>query len=371
MLVINAGETRLSIDPIHINFILTQEERYKYIAEIDRLNNSVAFTFGIYTYKVITRRDVPNSEIPSDELKSALANNNLFMPLFPDGEGNNYFAFENVDLSMSVEDFWHCAHKFIIETANINRKLVENGIRYKMERREDGYVASVKEDLKILDVLENSVIEAQQEYNTSVRGYFERKIPNLYIERIPTLRYKKEVMRYGVVVEIEGKRTPVMLNGTDQKMLYITALLRYKAGIPLSIHELYNNSRGSKAADIKVDRSKMKEWLTEVYNTIIDNDGNDAESWLNMVARAGKQNLNREEKVRKSHPLPQAKSEANKRIENSLSGNQSAIDCCVLKTVMDENNVTYYSFDIPMEKIFLDEQLQHLVDKFLTYIKKD
>lgn len=380
METIDVNENYLNIDYLAIYFISRQANDLKDAERWIELNKYKAYTFGIYEYKILYL-DIDSKEyqsIPSD-IMSKIDANNVVIRLFNNTDNHVTYMLENINFDS--HEFYLNRHLDISYICFRDEANIKEHIHNLWNKDKKGNYKRIRKLEVILYKMTNgcqttTVGNIECDIKSSIDPlYFSKlkiqRMPNLYIERIPTLRYKKEVMRYGVVVEIEGKRTPVMLNGTDQKMLYITALLRYKAGIPLYLHELYNNSRGSKAADIKIDRSKMKEWLTEVYNTIIDNDGNDAESWLNMVARAGKQNLNEEEKVRKSHPLPQAKSEANKRIENSLSGNHSAIDCCVLKTVMDENNATYYSFDIPMEKIFLDEQLQHLVDKFLTYIKRD
>jgi hypothetical protein len=382
METIDVNENYLNIDYLAIYFISRQANDLKDAERWIELNKYKAYTFGIYEYKILYL-DIDSKEyqsIPSD-IMSKIDANNVVIRLFNNTDNHVTYMLENINFDCDSHEFYLNRHLDISYICFRDKANIKEHIHNLWNEDKKGNYKRIKKLEVILYKMVNgcqttTMGNIKCDIKSSIDPSYLSKLkiqrmPNLYIERIPTLRYKKEVMRYGVVVEIEGKRTPVMLNGTDQKMLYITALLRYKAGIPLYLHELYNNSRGSKAADIKVDRSKMKEWLTEVYNTIIDNDGNDAESWLNMVARAGKQNLNGEEKVRKSHPLPQAKSEANKRIENSLSGNPSAIDCCVLKTVMDENNVTYYSFDIPMEKIFLDEQLQHLLDKFLTYIKKD
>ena len=64
MLVVNSGDVLLKGDFFDIYFFLDDEERYRNIAEIDRLGNHKIFTLGLYEYKIHTRRGPMNNKIP-------------------------------------------------------------------------------------------------------------------------------------------------------------------------------------------------------------------------------------------------------------------------------------------------------------------
>jgi hypothetical protein len=146
-------------------------------------------------------------------------------------------------------------------------------------------------------------------------------------------------------------------------MLYIAALLRYKAGRPLYLHELFNNSRGIQSKR-EGQRDKLRQWIKELYKIIVDMDNRTVDKWLKKISESVSVTDKSLGVVRKTNPLYQAKSDANRCIKTALKLHSSATEYCLLQTKFDENNDSYYTFSCPVKNILVDENLIKLVDEY-------
>ena len=63
-------------------------------------------------------------------------------------------------------------------------------------------------------------------------------------KEIPILRYNKPTMRYGIEISVNDTKMPLYIGDKTQSILYMAALIRFKMGQPLYLHELYRNSHG-------------------------------------------------------------------------------------------------------------------------------
>jgi hypothetical protein len=133
MLVLNTGDVRLDMDLFHIVFLLNEDDRYRYIAEIDRLNNEKMFTLGLYEYRIETIRGRANEKIPLESLRDAIESHNIVIRLMDDVEGNHYYVFDTIDPSLSLPDWRRSMHSFIIEVSKINCRIIEGCIAAERE----------------------------------------------------------------------------------------------------------------------------------------------------------------------------------------------------------------------------------------------
>ena len=416
MLLVNSGEILLQGDQLNIWFILNEDDRYRFVAEVDRINQYNAFTLGIYKYEVVSLKRGVNPDIPSEELRNAIASNNIVMRLFNDENDNHIFAFETIDLTLGIESWWRSVHNFILNTAHQNRILIERTIAKKREEKKKGNESKIAEEEDILAILDKTVAKAKEEIEVFIAENLKKRassldsaediqeesaphhisrgnrrlnkavtnlvetiddkeqlvkellklfaktssnnahngetLPTISVERVTTKKYGKVRSRYGIVVTNGTQRTSITFSSVDQTMIYITAMLRYKLGSPLHLYELYEqlNNRGY---ILKHQCPALRVWLLKVYDTIIDKDGKNASRWINKIS----------DTKGFGHSLYQAKSGANRVIRKAL-GETFVAECCMLSTMLDSRNYSYYAFDCPPENISVDSTLQTLLDEF-------
>lgn len=176
--------------------------------------------------------------------------------------------------------------------------------------------------------------------------------PVISIELIPTTVYGRQREKYGVRITLGDSNIPVIFSHTDQMLLYITSLIRFKADCPLCLRELYRPVVGPLCATERYRH--LRRWFVDLFNTIIDKDGWDAEAWLRKVG-----NLEKEGRV-----LYQAKSNINTALSKAIS-NYAIFKHCELIGNKDRGDHTTYIVDIPRENIRVDERLQKFIDRFI------
>ena len=354
MVIINSGDIRLEMDLFDILFLLNEEDRYRYIAEIDHLNTEKHFTLNLYEYKVRTIKGSANEAIPMAALREAIDNHNVVMRLMDDVDGNHYYLFDTIDPSLNLPEWHKSVHTFIIEAVRQNYAIIQNCIVKTAELKNEGYEQSIDKYQELLDLLDQRIAQSIAGY----QDYIKRKAPKIDICLITTTHYRKKAQKYGIVVTMEDAKIPIFFKDITQKMLYIAALLRYKAGSPLYLHELFNNSRGHLSRSNK-QKALFKQWIKDLYNIVVDMDNRSVEAWLKKIP--AKETMTSSKKI---NPLYQAKSDANRCIKSALKLYPTYVSYCLLQTKFDKNNDSYYTFDCPVEKISVDENLQKLIEIF-------
>jgi hypothetical protein len=363
MLVLNTGDVRLDMDLFHIVFLLNEDDRYRYIAEIDRLNNEKMFTLGLYEYRIETIRGRANEKIPLESLRDAIESHNIVIRLMDDVEGNHYYVFDTIDPSLSLPDWRRSMHSFIIEVSKINCRIIEGCIAAERELKKEGYEKSISDYQECIDSLNTRVANAVEEY----QNYVKQNAPQIRICKIETTHYRKVSQRYGILVTIGDKSIPVFFKNIDQKMLYIAALLRYKSGQPLFLHELFNNSRCAQNRTSEQKRA-FKQWIKSLYRIIVDMDNRNVDAWLKKIEVKGrfekrKSQSDKSQVEKNINPLYQAKSDANRCVKQALKFYNASLSYCLLQTNYTSDKDSYYTFAIPVENISVDESLQELIYK--------
>lgn len=176
--------------------------------------------------------------------------------------------------------------------------------------------------------------------------------PVISIELISTIVYRKPKQKYGVRITIGDRDIPMVISQTDQLMLYIAALIRHKVGYTLDLRELYRPFGEPLCA--RQQNTPLRDWFTDLYNTIVDKDNRDADGWLDKVGDANK----------KGRPLYQAKSNLNTALAETI-GDYSIYKYCELKNESDRYGHPVYTIDIPRENIHLDDKLQKFANRYI------
>lgn len=166
--------------------------------------------------------------------------------------------------------------------------------------------------------------------------------------------YRKQTERYGIEFSVNDTKVSLYIGDKTQTILYLAALIRFKMGRPLYLHELYRNSHGSHSI---YKRGKTYKWLALIYKEVFGKTGV-FETWANPIR-------NNVPQPRAGHDFNQAKSGILKKLKAVFSGDlASAVSCCCLNIATDENGDTYYTFNCSTDDIILDERAQSLSKSF-------
>jgi hypothetical protein len=217
------------------------------------------------------------------------------------------------------------------------------------------HTADAKQSKSLVDGLVNESSDALLVENCQ-RNEVAQK-PRISIERVRINRYKRETSKYfGITIDTGERKIPIRFKGTDQTMIYLTALLRFKMGHPLYLHELYRNSKGAHSV-YKLKDSRP--WLKEAYHTLVGHDRATFDVWIDKV-----QNPAKESALKKGQLVSQAKSASTRAVVQAMREYQNESYYCVLSSETDANKDLYYAFNCPRENISICEELQPLMDKF-------
>lgn len=355
MFVLNAGNIKLDIEDLTAIITLTKCDRSKFIADIDDLNESKgkAFSLGVYEFKIINKTDTINVKIPSEEVRHTLASHNIFLPLFKDIDGNFLYACDNIDFSKSKNRWLRQIHEFMVETAKYNITTLKNEVLHRMTKKELGYERRVSETLEVLNLLEEAVPKAKEDIEEYIKSVCTTEVANITIalKEISILRYRKPTTRYGIEISVNDAKVSMYIGDKTQTILYIAALIRFKMGKPLYLHELYRNSCGLHSI---YKRGRTYEWLALIYKEIFGQTGS-FEEW------AYPRDNDEETNPRPGHDFNQAKSGIFNKLKAILGDHLAfAVDRCCLSVAKDENKDTYYTFNCSPEDIILDETAQKL-----------
>ena len=352
MYVLNAGNIKLNIEDLTAIITLEKSDRSKLIADIDDFNESKskAFSLGVYEFKIITQTDTVNIKIPSEEVRKILASHNIFLPLFKDIDGNNLYACDNIDFSQRKDRWLRQIHEFMVETAKYNIETLKDEVRHEMKEQKIGYQRRVSDTLGVLNILEKAIPKAKEDVEEYLKSVCAADIANITIslKEISLLRYNKPTTRYGVEILVNDTKVLLYIGDKTQSILYMAALVRFKMGQPLYLHELYRNSHGLRSV---YKREKTYKWFARIFDDLFGRTSS-FEKWTTPIR-------NNQPTPRSGHDFNQAKSAVEDKLEALLVGNlASALDYCRLHSACDANGDTYYTFNCNPEDIILDETAQ-------------
>jgi hypothetical protein len=85
------------------------------------------------------------------------------------------------------------------------------------------------------------------------------------IKNTQVRHYRKQSERYGIEFSVNDTKVSLYIGDKTQTILYLAALIRFKMGRPLYLHELYRNSHGSRSI---YKREKTYKWLALIFDEI-------------------------------------------------------------------------------------------------------
>ena len=208
--------------------------------------------------------------------------------------------------------------------------------------------------LKISRMIESDFEVTKRSSDKSAQGLMvesQREAPCISVQLIPVVRYRKQKEKYGIVVTEGEDSTPIVFSDIDQQMVYLASIVRYKAGVPLYVRELFQENKEALVHNVRF--KELRKWYQRIYDVVVDKDTDGPEPWLEKVA----------DNTKKTRSMYQAKSNANKKIE--LNVDYSVARYCVLDAPKDAKGNTYYTLKCPRENITLDDELQKLANDVL------
>lgn len=156
---------------------------------------------------------------------------------------------------------------------------------------------------------------------------------------------------YGVAITVDDKTCEIYLGGNPQTFLYIATLIRHKNGEPFYIHEIYNNSKGTKSS---YKREKSKPWLTALYNELLYLPETSFSKWADKV------------KEQHGRTVSQGKSNANSAVTEALGELNPALYYCLLTTKEDKLGDSYYTLNIDPDNIVIPHKIEELCRQYTT-----
>ena len=173
---------------------------------------------------------------------------------------------------------------------------------------------------------------------------------SISIEQVPAKWGKKSIKKFGILVTIGEHRLPICFDCKDQTMLYFAALIRYKMGQPLYVHELYNNSKGLHSV---YRRETSIHWFNALFNHLFGREKGEFKTWINKVRDIKK----------KGRVLHQAKSQIRRIISEQLRVWPSVAQSICIDLAHDLNGDSYYTFGCLPENISICSSLQRVLDQ--------
>ncbi len=173
---------------------------------------------------------------------------------------------------------------------------------------------------------------------------------SISIEQVSAKWGKKSIKKFGILVTIGEHQLPICFDCKDQAMLYFAALIRYKMGQPLYVHELYNNSKGMYSI---YRRETSIPWLNAIFSHLYGREKGGFKTWMNKV----------QDEKKKGRALHQAKSQIKRIINEQLLIWPSIAQSICIDLAYDLNGDSYYTFGCLPENISICSSLQKVLDQ--------
>jgi len=269
----------------------------------------------------------------------------------------NYMRTLNIDISSNMsKTYQHLIDTAFIATESVARRLSEEGIPFTKEQSRETveFLCSILST----NISTSSKLETNDEPDsTFFTPLISRsKGQNLRVEnqdvRVEIKRLVSKVLKtgkvktaWGVEFKVGGETFPIIFPSRDQTMLYVCTLLRHKKGEPMYIHEFFNNSKGRKS---KYRRQQSQVWIHKVYDTIFPTSNREFSDWIGMIEE------------RSGRPLNQGKSQTNRQVKSLLESRPEVQGNCLIETLKDSLDDTFYHLSILPENIILPDELLQL-----------
>lgn len=349
MKIIKTSRELMAMDMWTVKLLPTSKAANLMPEMVDILGRFNAFTFGVYHYELCAE----------ESLCDELLEYNLIIRLMDSVEGEYVYMVNTIDFGHDFRDVAidiHCNISFALRR---NLRMVEESIDHlkSAERKanRDAILSLGDIRFKIEYATRTTTLKSVKDDVASAVEFYKPQVAKpamcLSIERVPVSRYKREVMRYGIVVTVGDYSIPISFLGNDQTMLYLTALIRHKMGKPLYRHEFIKNSKGRGSA---YHRDRSRAWFKSVYHTIISSERGSFDKWM----------ANIQDPAKSGRALSQAKSQSCSIIGDKLEMSPEAKSAYMLQLETDADNNTYYTFACSPDSISLSIELQELIGEF-------
>ncbi len=337
--------------------VIVPNEQYDELAgRIDALNQCSNLTCGVFRF-VAYKKFLRNTSSLHPIIAEHIGDNNLFVRLR--GGVNQYFryGYDYVDLTAdadvveaTIAEFIKAICKDILGLIDIKiAKLAESP-----QENEEKLVLSQKAKDKYTSYYNQAGAE-KGVYKRVLSGTNSQNV-QIYLKQVPIIYYNKPTMRYGVEISVNDTKVLLYIGDKTQSILYMAALVRFKMGQPLYLHELYRNSHGLRSV---YKREKTYKWFARIFNDLFGRTSS-FEKWANPIR-------DNQPTPRIGHDFNQAKSAIEAKLEALFGENLAlAVDICCLHIDSDDKGDTYYTFKCNPEDIILDETAK----KWSIFFKK-
>lgn len=334
-------------------YIIIPNEQYDELVErVKVLNNCDNLSCGLFKFVPIKKTQRRSTTLQPMVAKY-VGDNNLFVRLHGNAQKYFRYGYGFVDLTADADVIEDAITEFVKDVCNDVIKLLDTKL---------ATLTSSAQENKVKIKTAQQAREQYYSYYSQVgaeRGVYKKALSaigsqnvQISIKNIQTIHYRKPTTRYGIEISVNDAKASMYIGDTTQTILYIAALIRFKMGRPLYLHELYINSHGLYSI---YKREKTYKWLALIYKEIFGKTGS-FEEWAYPI-RDNDDNP----KPRPGHDFNQAKSGIFNKLKAILGDHLAfAVDRCCLSIAKDENKDTYYTFNCSPEDIIIDETAQKL-----------
>ena len=152
MMTFRDNQKLINIRMMTIYFMLSEQERTQHKEVIDKFNRSMAFTLGLYEFKILTKLGGVNSCL-SEDVKTHIEANNMIVRLPNDANDNFVYAFGNVNLTQNINSIERHLHNYVIELTEQSIELLKARQETNMDGSElssqlDNIIYSLEEGIK-------------------------------------------------------------------------------------------------------------------------------------------------------------------------------------------------------------------------------
>jgi hypothetical protein len=293
-----------------------------------------------------------------------IGDNNLFVRLHGNAKQFFRYGYDYVDLTADADTIEDTIAKFVKDICNDILKILEAKLARLAESSQ-----SNKDEIERFQLKKDEYSSYYNKIGTE-RGVYKKMLSavepqnmQITLKDIPTIYYRRQTMRYGIEISVNDTKALMYIGDKTQTILYIAALIRFKMGRPLYLHELYRNSHGSRSI---YKREKTYKWLELIFDEIFGKTEM-FEDWANPIRTipTDSEEVKSKRQPRPGHDFNQAKSGILKKLKAALGTDLAfAVERYCLNVATDDNKYSYYTFNCSPNEIVLDEKAQKLSKSF-------
>ena len=418
MKIVKDTQKQINIHPLIIYFILPPKSYKRYAARLKQLNSDEWFTKGIFSFDVILYTGEVDNAFSYD-LKKAFKENNIMVRLVDDADGNNCYAFSNVDFDafnvdidgffsfffdsfissfvddvceMNIRHLNECLLPYDNIFKRVQKKLLSlyNTVRYKVKPRKTTSNASGKRkkdiDEKSVDESDHDIVSEMtkmiqkakekfigkgfaepdaekginivEDWICEIFDTYDKKTSNMILQGI----CEKNLEESSISVKIKQIVKKIQKNGKEKK----------EYGVEFCVDgEKFSVCFGGKESTMMyictLLRQKMgkRMYIHEFFNN--STGIKTSHAWIKEVFEKifpamdtdFEDWINKIEDAR-GRPLNQGKTNANTMVAEAFKTHQHGVRFCTIET-RNKKKDAYYMINVQSENIFVAPELEFLI----------